>query len=69
MKAIVPGAKECGGFDFILARIEELDDLLKPVEGGDLAEFINRSLRQFESELPGLGLPGGVSGDRREVDL
>ena len=69
VKAIFPRAEKRGSFDLVFTCVEEFDHSLEPVEGGDLPELIDGSLRQFKGELPGLGLLGCVSCNFRKVDF
>lgn len=65
VKAVVAGAEVSARFDFVFTRVEEFDDPLEPVHRGDMAEFIDGAMGEFENELPGFGLGGSIVGESR----
>lgn len=67
VEAIIARTKVGGGLDFVLARVDEFDHALQPIERGDLAELVDGTLCQVEGELPGFGLLGVVAADPGEV--
>ena len=67
VEAVVAGAEVGAGVDFVFAGVEEFDDVLEPVEGGDLAEFGDGVVGEFEGELACFGLGDGVGDEGGEV--
>jgi len=69
MKAIFAGAEVGARLNFVFFGVEEFNDVLKPVECGDLAELADCVVGQTKSELPGLGQPDGIASDFGEMDF
>ncbi len=67
VKAVVAGAEVGAGLDFVFAGVEEFDDALEPVHGGDLAEFGYALVGELEGELADLGQGNGVPGELGDV--
>ena len=69
VEAVVARAEVGARFDFVFAGVEEFDDALEPIHGGDLTEFLDALVGELEGKLAGLGLGDGISGELGELGL